>query len=66
MDKKFYNFRLFDKTGSIYLNKDNIIAFNQHGVGNGITIKMVNSDIFKVDHTVEQVLSILGEKIETN
>lgn len=64
MDNKFYKFHLHDKTGSLYLNKDNIMAFNQHGVGNGTTIKMTNGDVFKVDHTEEQVLSILGEKKE--
>lgn len=64
MSSLFYKFMLLDKTGSIYLNKDNISAIHQHGVGNGTTIKMTNSDVFKVDHTEEQVLTILGERQE--
>ena len=60
----FYKFRLLDKTGSVCLNKSNISAILQHGVGNGTTIKMTNGDVFKVDHTEEQGLIILGEQKE--
>ena len=64
MAQPFYHFVSSDKKSTIHLNKDHISSINQVGIGMGTDIKMTNGEIFKVDHTAEQVLSILGEKKE--
>lgn len=64
MAQTFYKFVSSDKKGSIILNKEQINSIRQIGVGMGTDIKMTNGEVFKVDHTEEQVLSILGEKKE--
>lgn len=64
MAQAFYHFVSSDKKSTIYLNKEQIVSINQVGIGFGTDIKMINGDVFKVEHTAEQVLSILEKKKE--
>jgi hypothetical protein len=60
----FYHFVSSDKKSTIHLNKDHISSIKQEGIGFGTEIKMTNGDVFKVEHTADQVLSILGKQQE--
>ena len=64
MASSFYKFVSIDKGETLYLNKEQICSISQIGIGtgDGTAIKMTNDNIYKVDHTAEQVIIILSQE----
>jgi len=64
MASLFYKFVSINKSETLYLNKDQICSISEIGfnAGDGTAIKMTNNQIYMVNHTAEQVLTILSQE----
>lgn len=59
MANNFIKLQMFDKSGSVLINKNTIVFIRQIGIGNGTNIKVSSGELILVAQTEDQILSIL-------